>query len=136
MKTLPYQKGNLFTQAVWFLNDYVDILNTTVGEEAKTLIGDARETARRLLELNGCWEKKRMAGAAKNAAIIIKGMLDEWDLPGVVYYYPERKRFRLTGEGYKAAPGEICVGCYKPCVSTEELHEDFRTVEQEGAITK
>jgi hypothetical protein len=128
----PADTASVFARAAWFLADYAELWWEMGPEEFEPV--DARctemtELARRLRELDGEWEAKREAGSTASAAEIVADMLQDWKLPGAVWWAPDRRRWRVTGKDYRAGPKEICVGVYAPGASAAMLQEDFEAVE-------
>jgi hypothetical protein len=132
----PPATASVFKRAAWFLADYAELVWDIGGvgdpiEDAENAdrCAEMAELARRLRELDGEWEAKREASTNKSAAEIVADMLRDWKLPGAVWYSPARKRWRVTGENYRAEDGEVCVGVYAPDVPIALLQEDFDATE-------
>ena len=128
----PAESASVFAHAAWFLADYAELWwDIGCDDEAtdRARCAEMAELARRLRELDGEWEAKREAGPTASAAAIVADMLADWKLPGAVWWAADRRRWRVTGEGYRAGPNEVCVGVYAPGASAAMLQEDFEAVE-------
>src|SRR5690348_7867468 len=88
-------------------------------------VAEAKALVARMNILAGQFERARKHSGAEQAATIIAGMLADFDLVGSVWYSPNGRRFRLTGDGHKPGPAEIFVGAYMPDCDVRMLAEDF-----------
>jgi hypothetical protein len=137
MTEKPPASASVFAHAAWFLADYAELWwdmgpvdDPDPHFNVETRCKEMTELTRRLRELDGEWEAKRAAGSTASAAEIIADMLQDWKLPGAVWWAPDRRRWRVTGKDYRAGPKEICVGVYAPGATAAMLQEDFEAVDR------
>lgn len=123
-------------RAAHYLNEYSEIMTSfcicgdgsDLDKESIRQRDEMNSLAARLLELCGDFEKKQSFDRPTQAAKIIAAMLEDWKLPGAVWYAPKIKRFRLVGENYQPTPSEILCGVYLPGAAMADLADDFETV--------
>jgi hypothetical protein len=118
---------NTLSRAAWFVEDWIGIVEMMGVQDAELTaqLAEARELVPRLKQMGAHIEKAQEHEGADSAAAIISSMMRDWKVVGSVWYSPQSRRFRLTGEGYQAPDGDVFVGAYLPDADTQALARDF-----------
>lgn len=126
-KTTKTKSQEFFKRVAHYLEAHANIQCDCYGENDSEYI-ECVQLAQKILELQGEFETKQNFDKPEQAAQIIAGMLQDWNLPGAVWYEPTAKRFRVVGENYNHSPTEILCGIYLNTVKESELVADFKEV--------